>query len=66
MRKSSLSALAVLLIAGLTLTGCATTKYVDEQVMAAEQRANTKIGEVQTQVETNQAEIGKPDLRDDG
>ena len=59
MRTSSFPALAVLLIAGLALTGCATTKYVDEQVMAAEQRSNAKIGEVQTQVETNQAEIGK-------
>jgi len=59
MRKSSFPALAVVLIAGLALTGCATTKYVDEQVMAAEQRSGAKIGEVQTQVETNQAEIGK-------
>jgi peptidoglycan-associated lipoprotein len=59
MRKSSFLALAALVIAGLTLTGCATTKYVDQQVQAAEQRNTAKIGEVQTQVESNQAEIGK-------
>jgi len=59
MRKSTFPALAVLIVAGLVLTGCATTKYVDQQVQAAEQRSGAKIGEVQTQVETNQAEIGK-------
>ena len=59
MRKSSYLALAALVIGGLALTGCATSKYVDQQVQAAEQRSAAKIGEVQTQVESNQAEIGK-------
>ena len=59
MRKFFSPALIVLLAAGLTVTGCATKTYVQEQVQAAQTSTDTKIGEVQGQVEQNQAEIGK-------
>jgi len=59
MRKLFSPAMVVLLIAGLALTGCATKTYVNEQVQAAEQRSDTKIGEVQTSVEDAQQKIGK-------
>ncbi|MCP4898614.1 MAG: OmpA family protein [bacterium] len=64
MRKFVSPALAVLLIAGLSLTGCATKTYVDEAVQASEQRDAAKIGEVQTSVEGNQAEISKLHKKD--
>ncbi len=64
MRKYFSPALVVLLVVGLSLTGCATTKYVDEAVQASEQRSSTKIGEVQTGVEGNQAEISKLHAKD--
>jgi peptidoglycan-associated lipoprotein len=57
MRKFFSPALVLLLAGGLTLTGCATKKYVDEQVQAGEQRSAAKIGEVQTSVESNQKAI---------
>ncbi len=59
MRKNSVATLALLLTAGLALTGCATTKYVDQKVSESEQRTTTKVAEVQTQVEASQAEISK-------
>ena len=59
MRKLFSPAMIVLLVAGLALTGCATKTYVNDQVTAAEKRADTKIGEVQTQVEDAQKKIGK-------
>jgi outer membrane protein OmpA-like peptidoglycan-associated protein len=59
MRKIFSPALVVLLVAGLTLTGCATKKYVQEQVDSAQQRSDAKIGEVQTSVEANQQKIGE-------
>jgi outer membrane protein OmpA-like peptidoglycan-associated protein len=49
----------VLLVAGLMLTGCATEKYVQEQVAASQKMTDAKIAEVQTSVESNQADIGK-------
>lgn len=58
MRKVMSPALVILLVAGFMLTGCATKTYVQEQVNAAEQRTDTKIGEVQTSVEGNQKAIG--------
>jgi len=64
MRKFCSPALIVLLVAGLSLTGCATKQYVDQQVQASEQRSNSKIGEVQSQVETNQEKIGKLEQED--
>jgi len=59
MRKYVSPALVVLLVAGLTLTGCATKTFVQEQVNASEQRTNAKVGEVQNSVETNQQAISK-------
>jgi outer membrane protein OmpA-like peptidoglycan-associated protein len=53
-----------LVVLTLGLTGCATEKYVQEQVAASEARTNTKIGEVQTSVEGNQAEISKLQAKD--
>lgn len=58
MRKMVSPALVVLLVAGLTLTGCATKTYVQEQIDASEGVTNAKIGEVQTSVEQNQKSIG--------
>ncbi len=57
MRRYVSPALVVLLVAGLTLTGCATKTFVQEQVNASEQRSNAKVAEVQTSVETNQKAI---------
>jgi outer membrane protein OmpA-like peptidoglycan-associated protein len=48
----------------LGLTGCATEKYVQEQVAASEGRTNAKIGEVQTSVEDAQAGISKLQAKD--
>jgi len=59
MRKYVSPALVVLLVAGLTLTGCATKKYVQEQVDSSQQRSDAKIGEVQNSVEANQEKIGE-------
>jgi outer membrane protein OmpA-like peptidoglycan-associated protein len=57
MRKFVSPAIVILLVAGLSLTGCATKKYVDEAVANSESVTNGKIGEVQTSVESNQKEI---------
>jgi len=57
MRKFVSPAIIILLVAGLTVTGCASKKYVQEQVANSESVTNGKIGEVQTSVETNQKEI---------
>ena len=64
MRKLVSPALVVLLVVGLSLTGCATKTYVQEQVQASEQRTDTKITEVNTSVENNQAEISKLHQKD--
>jgi outer membrane protein OmpA-like peptidoglycan-associated protein len=64
MRKVLSPAMVVLLIAGLTLTGCATKKYVNESVQASEQRTDAKVGEVQTSVEQNQKEISGLQAKD--
>jgi outer membrane protein OmpA-like peptidoglycan-associated protein len=57
MRKVFSPALAVVLVLGLSLTGCATKKFVDEQISAHGKVTQTKIHEVQTSVEANQKEI---------
>ena len=54
MRKFVSPAIVILLVAGLTVTGCASKKYVQEQVANSESVTNGKIGEVQTSVEDNQ------------
>ncbi len=57
MRKFVSPAIVILLVAGFTVTGCASKKYVQEQVANSESVTNGKIGEVQTSVEGNQKEI---------
>ncbi len=64
MRKFVSPAFAVVMIAGLTLTGCATKEYVQQQVQGSEGRTDAKISEVQTSVEANQAEITKLHQKD--
>ena len=59
MRKVLSPALVVVLVLGLSLTGCATKKWVNEQVSAYGQVTNTKIHELQDSVEGNQAEISE-------
>jgi peptidoglycan-associated lipoprotein len=57
MRKSLLVVLAVGLVVTLGVTGCATKTYVQEQVAAASKVQDTKIGEVQKQVEATQMDV---------
>jgi peptidoglycan-associated lipoprotein len=57
MRKILSPALVVLLVATVGLTGCATEKWVNEQISAFGQVTNTKIHEVQDATEQNQKEI---------
>jgi len=64
MRKFLSPALIVMLAAGLTVTGCATKTYVQEQVQSSQKMTEAKVGEVQGQVEQNQAEIGKLQAKD--
>ncbi len=64
MRKFVSPAFVIVLIAGLALTGCATKQYVQEQVQNAEGRTDTKLSEVQSSVESNQAEITKLHQKD--
>ncbi|NOZ79219.1 MAG: OmpA family protein [Acidobacteria bacterium] len=60
MRKSlSMSLVAVAAIAGLSLSGCATKQYVQQQVQQSQKVTEAKVAEVQTSVEANQAEITK-------
>ena len=57
MRKSWFGVVAVGLVLALGLSGCATKTYVQEQVAEATRASDAKIGEVQTQVESNQMDI---------
>jgi peptidoglycan-associated lipoprotein len=57
MRKVLSPALVVVLVLGLSLTGCATKKYVNEQISEFDQVTNTKIHELQDTVEGNQKQI---------
>ena len=59
MRKILSPALVLLLVAAVGLTGCATKKWVNEQVSAFGQVTNTKIHEVQDSVEANQKSISE-------
>jgi peptidoglycan-associated lipoprotein len=59
MRKILSPALVFVLVAAVGLTGCATKKWVNEQVSAFGQVTNTKIHEVQDSVETNQKAISE-------
>ncbi len=64
MRKSLVLTVVALVAVGLTFTGCATKEYVDQQVQASQKVTETKIAEVQTQVEANQGEITKLHQKD--
>ena len=64
MRKMMSPALVVLLVVGLSLTGCATKTYVQEQVDASDQRMSAKVGEVQNTVESNQKAIGELEVKE--
>jgi peptidoglycan-associated lipoprotein len=57
MRKSLLFVLAVGLVVTLGVSGCATKTYVQEQVASAAKVQDTKIGEVQKQVEATQMDV---------
>ena len=59
MRKVLSPALVVVLVLGLSLTGCATKKWVNEQVSEFGQVTNTKIHELNDSVEVNQKEISE-------
>jgi peptidoglycan-associated lipoprotein len=59
MRKTLTPALVLLLVATVGLTGCATKKYVDEQISSFGQVTNTKIHEVQDATENNQKAISE-------
>ncbi len=59
MRKVLSPALVVVLVLGLSLTGCATKKWVNEQFSEFDQVTNTKIHELQDSVEGNQKEISE-------
>jgi len=59
MRKILSPALVLVLVAAVGLTGCATKKWVNEQVSAFGQVTNTKIHEIQDSVETNQKAISE-------
>jgi len=64
MRKMFSPALVLLLVAAVGLTGCATKKWVNEQVSSFGQVTNTKIHEVQDSVEVNQKEISALHAKD--
>lgn len=64
MRRTLIPAVVLLVVAGLALTGCATKKYVNEQVSSSDQVTATKISEVQSSVETNQKAISDLQAKD--
>jgi peptidoglycan-associated lipoprotein len=57
MRKSMWVCLALVLVVALGVSGCATKTYVQEQVATATKGTDTKIGEVQKQVEATQMDV---------
>lgn len=59
MRKILSPALVLMLVAAVGLTGCATKKWVDEQISAFGQVTNTKIHEMSDSVEVNQKAISE-------
>lgn len=64
MRKMLSPSLVLLLIVGVSLTGCATKTYVNEQITAHGVVTQTKIHEVQGSVEANQKEISDLQAKD--
>lgn len=65
MRKSLWVVLVVGLVLTLGVSGCATKTYVQEQVTAASAASDTKIGEVQKQVEATQMDVANLKKSDD-
>ncbi len=59
MRKTLSPVLVLLLVASVGLTGCATKKWVDEQISAYGQVTATRISEVEGMTEANQKEISE-------
>ncbi len=59
MRKMFSPVLVLLLVSAVGLTGCATKKWVDEQISSFGQVTNTKIHEVEDSVEANQKKISE-------
>lgn len=59
MRKNLFPVLVVLLVATVGLTGCATKKWVDEQISAYGQVTATRISEVENSTEENQKAISE-------
>ncbi len=57
MKSSWLGVVVVALVVAVGLTGCATKTYVQQEVAKATQASDTKIGEVQKQVETTQMDV---------
>jgi peptidoglycan-associated lipoprotein len=57
MRKSMWVCLGLVLVLALGVSGCATKTYVQEQVAQATKGTDTKIGEVQKQVEAAQMDV---------
>jgi peptidoglycan-associated lipoprotein len=64
MRKILSPAMVVLLIAGVTLTGCATKTYVNEQIATHDGVASAKMAEIQSGVEGNQKAISDLEAKD--
>jgi peptidoglycan-associated lipoprotein len=65
MTKPTLGVFAVLAVAALGLSGCATKSYVQQEVAKATSASDAKIGEVQKQVESNQQDISNLKKSDD-
>ena len=59
MRKNFVPVLVLLLVATVGLTGCATKKWVDEQISAYGQVTATRISEVESATEENQKAISE-------
>ena len=57
MRKSMWVVLAVVLVVALGVSGCATKKFVQQEVANSAKATDAEIGEVQKQVEANQMDV---------
>jgi len=57
MRKSLWVVLAVVLVVALGVSGCATKKFVQQEVANSAKATDAKIGEVQKQVEASQMDL---------
>lgn len=57
MKRSMLFVVALVAVAALGVSGCATKTYVQEQVAEATRATDVKIGEVQKQVEATQMDV---------